>query len=129
LGFNLNKKNGLFGPRVIGIILGESLITTIRSKDPDGSILTIDGNGLLDTIDTNLGSFPALADFGLIASCTTRLETLGEKVYQERDRMLKYFGTRPFIVFFVGGESTYSPKKGLTFVNMSFNSALFWKDK
>ena len=129
LGFPISTKNGLFGPRVIGIILGESLITTIRSKDPDGSILTIDGHGLLDTIDNNLGSYPTQADFGLIASCTTRLETLGAKVYQSRDRVLKYFGTRPFIVFFVGGESTYSPEKGLTFVNMSFNSALFWKDK
>ena len=67
--------------------------------------------------------------FGLIASCTTRLETMGDKIYQARDRVMKYFNDNPFIVFYVGGESTYSPEKGLAFMNMSFNSALFWKNK
>ena len=129
LGFHLNAKTDMFAPRVIGVILGESLITTIRSKDPNGSILTIDGRGLLNTIDNNLGAYSNSPDFSLIASCTTRLETLGEKVYQSRDRVLKYFGNKPFIIFYVGGESTYSPEKGLAFMNMSFNSALFWKNK
>ena len=30
--------------------------------------------------------------------------------------------------FYVGGESTYSPQNGLNYVNMSFNSAVFWND-
>jgi hypothetical protein len=91
--------------------------------------LTIDGKRLLDAVDINLGSIHHQPEFGLMASCTTRLETMGDKIYKERDRIASFFGERPFIEFFVGGESTYSPQKGLDYVNMSFNSAIFWKEK
>jgi hypothetical protein len=128
LGFQIHSNNiDDIGPRVIVGIYGDSLITTIRSKNPDASILTIDGRRLLETVDHNLESFPHQPEFGLISSCATRLITMGDKVYQSRDRILKYFGDHPFIVFYVGGESTYSPEKGLTFVTTSFNSALFWE--
>lgn len=129
LGFHTKGDSHEFGPRVIGPILGESLTTTIRSKDPDASILTIDGRSLLEAIDQNLSSFTNAPEFVLISSCTTRLETMGDKIYQSQNRILKYFDKKPFIVFYVGGESTYSPEKGLNYVNMSFNSAIFWKDK
>jgi len=128
LGSFYNDSKTCFGARVIGVVLGESLITTFRSKDPHACILTIDGRSLLEAIDKNLLSFPNPPEFGLVASCTTRLETMGDKVYQERDRILRYFGDRPFIVFYSGGESTYSPQKGLNYVNMSFNSAIFWNE-
>jgi len=122
-----NSKSS-FGPRVIGFVLGESIVTGFRSKDKNASILTIDGRGLLETIDKNLGSYSKTPSFGIIASCTTRLETMGDKLYYARDRILKYFNDKPFIVFYVGGESTYTPEKGFTYINMSFNSALFWDD-
>jgi len=128
LGSNYIGSKNCFGPRVIGFVLGESLVTGFRSKDPDASILTIDGGSLLETIDKNLGSFSDSPEFGIIASCTTRLETMGGNLYQARDRILRYFDKNPFIVFYVGGESTYSPDKGLDYINMSFNSALFWKE-
>ena len=127
LGFRASKKNNEFSPRVIGPILGESLTTTIRSKDPDGSILTIDGISLLEAVDQNLRSFPAQPAFGLIASCTTRFETLEDFSYLVKDRIHEYFGEKPFIEFYVGGESTYSPQRGLNYVNMSFNTAIFWE--
>jgi hypothetical protein len=50
---------------------------------------------------------------------------MGSKIYQAKERIQKYFGENPFIVFYVGGESTYSPENGLNYVNMSFNSAVF----
>ncbi len=115
-------------PHIIGIILGESLLLTYKSKDPDASILTIDGKRLLDTIDFNLSSMKIQPEFGLISSCTTRLETMGNRIYQARYRISKYMKDSPFIVFYVGGESTYSPEKGLNYANMSFNSAIFWNE-
>jgi hypothetical protein len=117
-----------FGPRIIGIVLGESLVTGFGSKDKKASILTITGKGLLETIDTNLETYQKPPNFGIIAACTTRLETMGDKLYVARDKILKYFNDKPFIVFYVGGESTYSPEKGLKYINMSFNSALFWDE-
>lgn len=128
LGFRIDKNSDEFAPRVIAVILGENLITTIRSKDPEGSVLTIDGRNLIKTIDDNLKSYPSSPSFGLISSCTTRLITMGDKIYQAREHLLDYFKDKPFIVFYVGGESTYSPKNGLNFVNMSFNTAIFWND-
>ena len=129
LGFRISQSGTEIGPRVIGGIFGESLATVIRSKDPDASILTIDGRNLLETIDNNLRFFPYIPKFGLVSSCSTRLITMGNKIYQARERLLNYFGERPFIVFYVGGESTYSPQKGLNYVNMSFNSAIFWNEE
>ncbi|HID25511.1 MAG TPA: hypothetical protein EYP23_03500 [Thermoplasmata archaeon] len=128
LGFRVSKNSNEFGPRVIAGVFGDSLVTTIRSKDSEGTILTIDGERLLQTIDNNLKTFSNKPLFGLIASCTTRLETMGSKVYDARDRILTFFGDHPFIVIYVGGESTYSSKRGLSFVNMSFNTVVFWND-
>lgn len=130
LGFRIDNSSDEFAPRVIAVILGETLITTIRSKDTEGSVLTIDGRNLIKTIDDNLKSYHNVPSFGLISSCTTRLITMGDKIYQAREHILDHFKDKPFIVFYVGGESTYSPKNGLNFVNMSFNSVIFWdKDK
>jgi len=116
-------------PHIIGIILGESLLLTYKSKDSNASILTIDGKRLLDTIDLNFSSMKIQPEFGLMSSCTTRLETMGNRIYQARDRISKYMKDSPFIVFYVGGESTYSPEKGLNYANMSFNSAIFGNDE
>ncbi|HVQ00576.1 MAG TPA: FIST N-terminal domain-containing protein [Candidatus Thermoplasmatota archaeon] len=123
IGFKKENDNA-FGPRIIGAIYGNSLVTVIRSHLTDGSILTIDGKNLLKAIDDNLSSTLMKPRFGLFSSCTTRLETLGRKIYQERDRITQYLKDAPFIEFYVGGESTYSPSNGLDFVNISFNSAL-----
>ncbi len=126
LGSKVSKKDD-FEPRVIGGIFGDSLVTVIRSKEKDGTILTINGKRLLETIDQNLNSLSTKEPkFGLISSCSTRMITLEDQVYQARDRILEYFKDKPFIVFYVGGESTYSPERGLKYVNMSFNSAVFW---
>jgi hypothetical protein len=129
LGFRINQEVNEFAPRVIAVILGESLITTISSMDPDASVLTIDGRNLLKTIDDNLENYQISPSFGLISSCTTRLITMGDKIYQARDKISSFFNNKPFLVFYVGGESTYSPDNGLKFVNMSFNTAIFWNNQ
>ena len=125
LGFRINDKEGEFAPRVIGVILGDYLITTIQSKDPEASVLTIDGRNLLKTISDNLKTYQKPPSFGLISSCTTRIITMGDKIYQAKEQVSDFFKDKPFIVFYVGGESTYSPENGLKFVNMSFNTAIF----
>jgi len=125
IGVKYNKENKDEIPYIIGIVLGESLVLTNRLNGSDASMLTIDGSRLLDNIDINFSSLKFQPEFGLMSSCTTRLETMGNKIYQSRDRISKYMKDSPFIVFYVGGESTYSPKKGLNYSNMSFNTAVF----
>jgi hypothetical protein len=111
-------------PHVIGIILGNSLLLTCKLIGSHASILTIDGKRLLDAIDKNMGSLDFTPNFGLMSSCITRFETLGNKIYEIRNRVEKYMKGNPFIIFYVGGESTYSPLKGFEYSNISFNSAL-----
>ncbi|MDG6218052.1 MAG: FIST N-terminal domain-containing protein [Candidatus Thermoplasmatota archaeon] len=126
VGFKPNSKDHDFGPRLLGVIIGDSFVTPIRSQESCSSVLTTSGQRILDAIDINLKNYPCKPSFGLISSCATRLETMGSNIYQAKNMIEKYFDNNPFIVFYVGGESTYSPEVGLNYMNFSFNSALFW---
>ena len=128
--FPIGGKTSLYSkkedsPHVIGIILGNSLLLACKLHGSHASILTIDGKRLLNAINKNFEGLSFDPKFGLMSSCTTRLETLGNKVYTVRDRVANYMNNNPFIVFYVGGESTYSKTNGLTHSNISFNSAVF----
>jgi hypothetical protein len=115
-------------PHVIGIILGKSLVLTCKLQGAHASILTIDGKRLFDAVDENFSTIPfKTPEFGIISSCTTRLETLGNKIYHVKDQVQHVLQNQPFIIFYVGGESTYSPENGLDYANMSFNTAIFWE--
>lgn len=107
---------------VIGIILGTSLVLTCKLIGSHATILTIDGKGLFNAIDRNLEYIDFDPKFGLISSCITRFETLGYNMYDVREKVQMYMKHRPFIVFYVGGESTYSQQSGLQYSNISFNS-------
>ncbi|MFO7677024.1 MAG: FIST N-terminal domain-containing protein [Thermoplasmatota archaeon] len=120
---NLSKNND--SAHVIGIILGNSLLLTCKLIGSNASILTIDGKGLFNVIDNNMEYILFNPTFGLISSCITRFETLGHMMYDVRDRIRKNLKDNPFIVFYVGGESTYSKNDGLSYSNISFNSAIF----
>jgi len=109
---------------VIGIILGNSLVLTCKIIGSHASILTIDGKGLFDAIDKNLDFIDFKPQFGLISSCITRFETLGYNMYDVREKVQMYMQNQPFIVFYVGGESTYSEHTGIKYSNISFNSMI-----
>ncbi|MDG6218061.1 MAG: FIST N-terminal domain-containing protein [Candidatus Thermoplasmatota archaeon] len=118
----LSKNND--SAHVIGIVLGNSLLLTCKLIGSHASILTIDGKGLFDVIDKNMDYIDFTPSFGLISSCITRFETLGHKMYEVRDRIKTHVKDSPFVVFYVGGESTYSKNEGLSYSNISFNSMI-----
>jgi len=111
-------------PHVIGIILGNSLLLTCKILGSHASVLTIDGKRLLGAVDKNMNHIDFAPQFGLMSSCTTRFETLGTKIFDIRTRVDGHMKGNPFIVFYIGGESTYSKTNGLEYSNISFNSAL-----
>jgi len=123
----LSKNND--SAHVIAIILGDSMLITCKLIGSHASVLTIDGKGLFEAIDKNLNNINNNLNptFGLISSCITRFETLGHKIYDIKDRVNMYMKDNPFIVFYVGGESTYSKNTGLEYSNISFNSAVINK--
>jgi hypothetical protein len=112
-------------PHVIGVVLGNSLLLTCRIHGTHGSVLTIDGKRLIDVVNLNFTHVPPEPNFALISSCVTRLETLGNKIFDIRNQIQHHLHNCPFIEFYVGGESTYSQQNGLDYMNMSFNSAIF----
>lgn len=115
-------------PHVIGIILGNSLLLANKLEGSHASMLTIDGKRLLDAVDIILGQVHGPPDFALISSCVTRLETLGNKIFDVQDKIKNQIHNRPFIEYYVGGESTYSKTLGLDYMNMSFNTAVIGGD-
>ncbi len=112
-------------PHVIGIVLGNSLVLTCRLIGSKATILTINGKELFNAIEENLVAISGKPKFGLFSSCITRFETLGYKMYDVREMVRRYMTDNPFIVFYVGGESTYTPKMGFEYSNISFNSMVF----
>ena len=87
-------------------------------------MLTIDGKRLLDTVDIILSQIPSPPQFALMSSCVTRLETLGTKIFNVQNQIKYHLQNKPFIEYYVGGESTYSSEYGLDYMNMSFNTAV-----
>jgi hypothetical protein len=45
-------------------------------------------------------------------------------MYDVREKVERYMQDQPFIVFYVGGESTYSKETWIKYSNISFNSMI-----
>ena len=127
-GQTITNSNSDDSAHVIGIILGKSLVLNCKLIGSHASILiTIDGKGLFEAIDKNLNFIDFKPQFGLISSCIIRFETLGYNMYDVREKVQMYMQNQPFIVFYVGGESTYSKETGIKYSNISFNSMILSK--
>jgi len=123
------KRHGREVPVVMPFILKDSIMTPCVIDDGEVSILTISGKNLLDAMKTNLESLDKIKpEFVLCSTCVTILQTFGYKMDTIRTEILNKLNDKPFILFFSAGEGTYSPDKGITYANMSFNTALFGKD-
>ncbi|RLF41811.1 MAG: hypothetical protein DRN12_02230 [Thermoplasmata archaeon] len=125
LGF---KREGQLYPAMPGIVLGDSMMTVVRSQEGDiASIMYINGELLLQAVKKNLEPYQNWKpSFALFSSCITRLITLGKNIYYEQNALVQHFQDTPFLVFYVSGEGTYSSeRKHLIYSDMSFNSAVF----
>ena len=120
--------NNVLVPEVIPLILEDSLLFTYQTKNTKVKILSTSGKGLLSAVTENLESYSTKKPvFGLVSSCAIRLQTLGMNIFKVREVLVDYFKDQPFLLFYVGGEMTYSPEKGLKYGNDTFNTAIFWR--
>jgi hypothetical protein len=114
-------------PEVIPLIMGDSLLFTYQTKNPKVKILSASGKGLITAVTENLDKYgPINPSLGLISACAIRLQTLGSNIFKVRAVLKDYFKEKPFLLFYVGGEMSYSPENGLRYGNDTFNSAIFW---
>lgn len=117
-------------PMVMPFILKDSIMIPCVIDDGKVSILTVSGRNLVNAMKYNLQTFNEIQpEFGLCSCCITILLTLGYKIEILRKEMLECFKDKPFIMFWCAGEGSYSPKKNMTYANMSFNTAIFGYNK
>jgi len=114
-------------PLIIGAILGNSIGVSYKIKNPELCVLTTTGKDILNTVRESVNAFSDKnIRLGIISSCAIRLETLGMNVYKIREVLLNFFKKKPFIVIYVGGESTYSQEKGWKYGNFTFNTLIMY---
>lgn len=121
--FGFEKGNMLF-PNVIGLFLGKDIMCGFKIEKDELNLLSASGRSLLTAVDENLDEFKNQDNhLGLIVSCAARLETLGSNIYTTQHKLLNFFGEKPFLLIYAGGEDTYIPNVGQRHINESFNVA------
>jgi len=120
------RRHGRDVPIVMPAILKDYIVTPCIIDKGEVKILTISGRDLIYAIQNNLKSFGNIQpEFGLCSTCSTIMQTMGNKIYVIKEKMMEYFKEKPFLMFFCAGEGTYSPTQDYTYANMSYNTAIF----
>ncbi|MDH7507648.1 MAG: FIST N-terminal domain-containing protein [Candidatus Thermoplasmatota archaeon] len=120
------RRHGRDVPVVMPAILKDYIVTPCIIDKGEVKILTISGRDLIYAIQNNLESFGNIRpEFGLCSTCSTIMQTMGNKIYVIKEKMVEYFKDKPFLMFFCAGEGTYSPTQDYTYANMSYNTAIF----
>lgn len=123
------KRQGRKVPAVMLFIFKDSILTPCVNDEGEVSIMNVSGRGLIESVKDNIRYFENIQpEFGLSSTCLTILQTLGYKSELVHQEFLKYFKNKPFLVFWNAGEGTYSPKNGIIYANMSYNTAVFGRD-
>ena len=113
-------------PVVMPGIIKDSIIIPCIIEKGEVSILTVSGKDLIAAVRNNMNHFRNISPkFGLISACLTILQTLGYKTNMVLSELQDYFKDAPFLLYWSGGEGTYSLADNITYANMSFNTAVF----
>lgn len=124
------RSHGRKIPNIIGFIMKDYIVTPCKVEKGEASVFGVSGKDLLDALDENLRSLQGIEPELILSSvCYTLLITLGNHMKEIRKKMIEKFGGKPFLMLFSQGEGTYSPKRGMNYANMSFNTAIFGREK
>lgn len=119
-------RHGREVPVVMLFIIGESIVTPCMVEKGKVKVLSINGKNIVNAIKDNLENFGEYQPrFGLCSACCSIPQTLGYKVDIINEYLSQKFKKNPYILFWCAGEGTYTPNKGLTYANMSYNTAIF----
>jgi len=117
-------------PIVTPLIMKDYIFVPCIIDDGEVSILTVSGKDLINAVKENLQFFDKIQpEFGLFSACMTILQTLGHKTNIIQEELHNYFKEKSFLLFYSAGEGTYSQARGITYANMSFNTAIFGSQK
>lgn len=126
--YPLGRYSGnILQPSIIGFVLGDSFLTAVGSENPETYILRNSGKSLIKSTDDTLSLIKKNPEFGLIFSCASRVQTLGEKSYIVSGHLQNYFKDKSFLSLFTAGEGMCSPRTEPTYATMAFNAGIFWR--
>jgi len=122
------KINGKYHPRVIGTILGDYIGFTNKALADEGQIFIASGKSLMNSVTDVLCRFDKeRTKFGFIISCTARLETLSNGIFQIYNILNNHYENKPYIVIYLSGEDIRRPNEKTIRQNESFNVLNFSK--
>jgi hypothetical protein len=116
--------------RLVALVIGSNLVFSNRIKPIDLEIYTVSGKGLMNAIDTAISCLDDKKHdfiFSFIVSCTARLEALGQYIYAEQEKLLDFFGEKPFVVIYASGEDSVGSAGRWVRRNESFNITGFFE--
>jgi hypothetical protein len=125
LPFGFKKNDGTVIPVVACIFLGDYFFVIFQVENKDATVLNLSGRGLLGSIDEHLDMCNDQTKLALFSACAMRLLALGNNSYAIYKKIKEKLKDIPFIVYFVGGEATYSQNQGLQYGNYLFSSTIF----
>ena len=122
------KKEEILCPRVVALIIKDTMVFTNRVKNDEMEIYSASGKSLIDSVGENLKEYEKNnLKFGYIVSCCARLEALGRASFKEYDILKNFYGETPFLLFFASGEDVCKSGKKPVRLNESFNVINFYK--
>ncbi len=120
--------NSILYPQVIGWVVGNDILCGYSIKDTKIRVMSSSGMDILESVDRNLkGCDRDAVITGWISSCATRLDSLGNEVFKIREKLLDFFGNKPFLLVYMGGEDSYSKERDGRHLYESFNSLIIQK--
>ena len=125
LPFGFKTNDGILIPAVACIFLGDYFLVIFQVENKNATVLNLSGRGLLESIDEHLDMCNDQTKLALFSACGMRLLALGNHSYAIHEKIKEKLGDIPFIVYFVGGEATYSQNQGLEYGNYLFSSTIF----
>jgi len=102
------EKDGKVVAEVVPYYLGNNLMTSYKNEVDDLSILSVSGKKLLNAVKEAFDEAKIKEKrFALMVSCATILYTLGNKVYDKQEIILKEMGDKPFLLVYTAGEGSF----------------------
>jgi len=122
------KKENRIAAAVMAFFYGEDIVCTRDIQNGEVAIYATSGRELIESVDENLNNFKNKdITFSLIVECTARLETIGAHVYKIWERLKSFYGNKPFLQVYAGGEQAWAKNYGGGHHSESFNVVSFWK--
>jgi len=120
--FIQKTSNRLSSPRMLGLVYGDEFISAAKPLDEvDAEIFTSTGKSMIESVNDLFKD--ESYEFAFLISCGTKMETLGNNIYNVKKILDKKLGD-DYLLLYVGGEFTKISDDEFAFMYQSDNALL-----